>query len=153
MSSDQKESVLELLRRDVDAGEYERIRQEWKTHSIAEDQRDIAGLMSTLTPDCVYEIVNTGDVWHGHGGATAFYQTLLSAFPDITFNLINIVIGPQGVAEEAIARATHQHDWLRFRASGKPVTFNVMIFFPWDRTRGKFKGERIFLDSKAVTNP
>ena len=143
MSSDQKENIRELLRREVHADEYERIRQEWKTHSIAEDRRDIAGLMSTLTPDCVYEVINTGDTWHGHQGATAFYQTLLGAFPDITFSLVNIVIGPQGVAEEAVVTATHQRDWLQFRASGKPVTFNVMIFFPWDPASGKFKGERI----------
>lgn len=91
--------------------EYKRIRQEWKTHSIAEDNRDIPGLLSTLTEDYVYEIVQTGDRWQGHEGAAQFYTELLTAFPDIHFDLQNIVIGPQGVFEEAWVTATHEGEW------------------------------------------
>ena len=42
------ERILELLRRPVDADEYTEIRELWKTHSIAEDNRDLPGLISTL---------------------------------------------------------------------------------------------------------
>jgi predicted ester cyclase len=150
MSHNQKDFVLELLRRDVDPEEYARIRQEWKTHSIAEDRRDIAGLISTLTPDCVYEVVNTGDVWRGHEGAADFYTSLLTAFPDITFNLTGIVIGPQGVAEEAAVTATHAGNWLKFPATGQQVKFNVIIFFPWDPVRKKFKGEKIHVPNWMI---
>lgn len=142
-----KESVLELLRREITPELYARIRNEWKTHSIAEDRRDIAGLLSTLTPDCVYEIVQTGDVWRGHEGAARFYTQLLTAFPDITFDLTDIVIGPQGVCEEAQVTATHRGDWLRFPATGRPASFKVVIFFPWDPERGKFKGEKVYFDA------
>lgn len=41
-----------------------------KVHSIAEDARDIVGLLATLTEDCVYEVVPTGTVWRGDAGAT-----------------------------------------------------------------------------------
>jgi hypothetical protein len=51
------DEVVGLLRRDVTPELHARIREEWKRHSIAEDRRDIPGLLSTLTPDCVYEIV------------------------------------------------------------------------------------------------
>jgi hypothetical protein len=44
--------VRQLIRRDVDAEEYGRIRELWKRHSIAEDARDLPGLISTLTEDC-----------------------------------------------------------------------------------------------------
>ncbi|MFQ5974155.1 MAG: ester cyclase [Alphaproteobacteria bacterium] len=143
-----KDAVLTLLRREVTPELYQQVRNLWKTHSIAEDRRDIPGLLSTLTPDCVYEIGQTGDVWHGHEGATRFYTQLLSAFPDIKFDLTDIVIGPQGVCEEASATGTHQGDWLRFPATGRTVSFTVVIFFPWDPERGKFKGEKIYFDSK-----
>jgi predicted ester cyclase len=149
-STDRKDTVRELLRREFDPDEYARIRDEWKTHSMAEDRRDIAGLLSTLTPDCVYEIANTGHVWRGHEGAATFYRSLLTAFPDITFDLTGIVIGPQGVAEEAIVHATHQGDWLDFPATGRQVTFTVVIFFPWDRERRKFKGERVYFDAGTL---
>ena len=136
---------VEQLRRSITPELYHRIRREWIAHSIAEDKRDIPGLMATLTPDCVYEVVQTGDVWHGHEGATRFYEELLGAFPDIHFDLRNIVIGPQGVWEEAHVTGTHEQDWRRFRADGGPVSFDVQIFFPWDTERQKFRGERVFV--------
>ncbi len=135
--------VRDLLRLPVDTAEYDAIRELWKRHSKAEDQRDIAGLLATLTDDCVYEIVGTEHVWHGHEGATRFYGGLLGAFPDIDFKLTDIVIGPQGVCEEANVTATHEGDWLDYPATGEHVEFGVVIFFPWDSERKLFKGERV----------
>ena len=48
--------VRDLIRRDVSAAEHAEIRELWKRHSIAEDERDLPGLMSTLTDDCVCEL-------------------------------------------------------------------------------------------------
>jgi predicted ester cyclase len=138
--------VRDLLRLPVDSDEYDAIRELWKRHSIAEDERDIEGLLSTLTDDCVYEIVGTEHVWQGHEGATRFYGGLLGAFPDIDFQLTDIVIGPQGVCEEANVTATHEADWLDYRATGEHVEFTVVIFFPWDTERALFRGERVHVD-------
>jgi predicted ester cyclase len=138
--------VREQLRLSADPEEYREIRQLWKSHSIAEDKRDVAGLLATLTDDCVYEIVGTGHVWEGHEGATRFYGGLLGAFPDIDFQLTDIVIGPQGVCEEARVTGTHKADWLNYKATGERVEFNVVIFFPWDRSQKLFKGEKVYTD-------
>src|SRR4051812_5510460 len=115
MASDR---ILELLKRPVDPGEHDRIRELWKVHSIAEDNRDLPGLISTLTEDCVYEVMGTGARWEGHEGATRFYPELLTAFPDIPFDLDYIVIGPQGVCEEARVTATHAGRWLTHEPTG-----------------------------------
>jgi len=136
--------IISQLRRRITPELYKQIRQEWKVHSIAEDQRDIAGLMSTLTEDCVYELVNTGAKWHGKAGATRFYTDLLTAFPDIHFDLQNVVIGPQGVFEEAHVTATHTGDWQEYKATGQPVEFEVIILFPWNMEKEKFSGERMY---------
>ena len=66
------ERVVELLRRDPAEAEYDEIRELWKKHSIAEDNRDLPGLISTLAEDCVYELVQTGNRWEGHEGAASF---------------------------------------------------------------------------------
>jgi len=137
--------VRDLLRLPIDPDEYDAIRELWKRHSIAEDKRDIAGLMSTLTDDCVYEIVGTEHIWHGHEGATRFYGGLLGAFPDIDFQLTYIVIGPQGVCEEADVTGTHEADWLDYKATGEHVEFGVVIFFPWDACKRLFQGERVHI--------
>ena len=141
-----REAAIEQLRRRSDSEEYALIRHEWITHSKAEDARDIAGLMSTLTDDCVYTLVTTGTEWRGKEGATRFYTELLTAFPDIHFDLQNIVIGPQGVFEEARVTGTHQNTWLNYPATGRRLEWNVVIFFPWDPVKKKFAGERVYSD-------
>ena len=61
-------TVLEVYRREITPDLYKEIRELYKTHSIAEDARDLPGLISTLTPDCVYELVQSGHRWEGHDG-------------------------------------------------------------------------------------
>jgi steroid delta-isomerase-like uncharacterized protein len=138
------EDIRELIRREVSPSDQLEIRELWKRHSIAEDERDLPGLISTLTPDCVYELVQTGHRWEGHEGAARFYTELLSAFPDIHFELTDIVIGPQGVCEEADVTGTHRGEWLGVPASGQKLGWKVVIFFPWDRERHLFRGEKVY---------
>ena len=141
MASDQ---VRELLRREPAGEEYAAIRDLWKRHSIAENDRDLSGLLSTLTEDCVYELVQTGHRWEGHEGAARFYGGLLGAFPDVDFQLTDIVIGPQGVCEEADVTGTHEAEWLGIAPSGEHLVWKVAIFFPWDPDKRLFRGERVY---------
>jgi predicted ester cyclase len=141
------DEVVELIRRDLDPVEYDEIRTLWKKHSIAEDNRDLPGLISTLTEDCVYELAQSGHRWEGHEGAARFYTQLLTAFPDIHFDLTDIVIGPQGVCEEARVTGTHEARWLEYPPTGEQLTWRVVIFFPWDRARRLFKGEKVYTDA------
>jgi predicted ester cyclase len=140
------DAVVELIRRDLDRDEYDEIRELWKRHSIAEDNRDLPGLISTLTDDCVYELAQAGRRWEGHEGAARFYTELLTAFPDIHFDLTDIVIGPQGVCEEARVTGTFETEWVGSAPTGERMTFRVVIFFPWDPQRRLFKGEKVYVD-------
>jgi predicted ester cyclase len=143
----ERDEVIELIRREpVD---YDAVRELWKKHSIAEDDRDLPGLISTLTEDCVYELTQTGRRWEGHEGAARFYTELLTAFPDIHFDLTDIVIGPQGVCEEARVTGTHKTRWLDYQPSGDQLTWRVVIFFPWDPEQKLFKGEKVYTDANV----
>ncbi len=149
MQPNLRTAVVESIRRRVDPDEYRAIRQLWVAHSLAEDAHDIPGLMATLTEDCIYTVVNTGTSWHRKSGATQFYQQLLTAFPDIHFDLQNIVIGPQGVFEEAFATATYQSQWLDLPApTAQPIEFAVTILFPCHPKQRLFTGERIYFCMK-----
>lgn len=140
------DAVVELIRRDVDQADYDAVRELWKRHSIAEDARDLTGLIGTLTEDCVYELPQTGHRWEGHEGAARFYTELLTAFPDIRFDLTDIVIGPQGVCEEARVTGTFEHAWLGNAPTGERLAWKVVIFFPWDPERRLFRGEKVYVD-------
>ncbi len=145
--------VRDLIRLEPTHSEHDEIRELWKKHSIAEDNRDLPGLISTLTEDCVYELVQTGHRWEGHEGAARFYMELLAAFPDIHFDLTDIVIGPQGVYEEADVTGTHEADWLGFPPSGEHLAWKVGILFPWDPQRRLFRGERVYTAGLPLRGP
>jgi len=141
------DEVVELIRLDPRQEEHEAIRELWKSHSIAEDNRDLPGLLATLTEHCVYTVRPGDHRWEGHDGAARFYGELLTAFPDIHFDLTGIVIGPQGVCEEARVAGTHQAKWLDYEPTGEFLKWNVAIFFPWDREQRLFRGEKVYTDA------
>ncbi len=154
MQPNVRTAVVRSIRRRIDRDEYRAIRQLWIAHSVAEDAHDIPGLMATLTEDCVYTVANTGTSWHGKPGATQFYQQLLTSFPDIHFDLQNIVIGPQGVFEEAFVTGTYQVQWLDMPApGGQRLEFAVTILFPWSPKQQLFTGERIYFFMKSTVLP
>ena len=144
------DSIQARLGRTFDPVEQRRIKRLWVRHSIAEDRRDIDGLVATLAPDCVYEIVPTGQRWEGHEGARAFYTELFAAFPDNRFALTDIVVGPQGVFEVATLTGTNVGPWAGAPPSGLPVSLQVLILFPWDPVTERFSGERIWFDRGSL---
>lgn len=139
-------TIRQRLTWEVTPESYRAIRRLWISHSKAEDSRDLPGLIATLAEDCVYEIIPTGQRWEGHDGARNFYLTFLGAFPDVHFDLQDIVIGPQGVIEIAIMTGTHRGTWAGIEATGKPVRLHIIIHFPWNPEAQKFSGERIYFD-------
>jgi predicted ester cyclase len=142
--------VQARFRMAFDAAEQRRIKRLWVRHSIAEDRRDIDGLISTLAPECAYEIVGTGLRWDGHDGARAFYTELFAAFPDNTFALTDIVIGPQGVFEAVVLEATHAGPFAGLGPTGRHLRLELAILFPWNPAAQLFDGEQIFIDRQAL---
>jgi predicted ester cyclase len=141
--------IRERLNWEPDPATHQTIRRLWINHSKAEDARDLEGLIATLAENCVYEIAPSGQRWEGHAGARAFYTSFLGAFPDVKFDLQDIVIGPQGVIEITRMTATHRGPWAGQAPSGRQVSTAIVIHFPWDAGSSKFAGERIYYDSRA----
>jgi len=144
-------SPRSLLARRFDPDEQRAIKRLWVRHSIAEDARDIDGLVATLAPSSVYELVPTGQRWEGHDGARAFYTELFGAFPDNRFELTEIVVGPQGVFEAARLTGTNVGPWGGLPPSGLPIDLELLILFPWDPVTRLFLGERIWFDRGAIS--
>jgi len=143
-------TIQDRLTWEVTPALYQQIRALWVKHSKAEDGRDLDGLISTLSPDCVYEIIPTGQRWEGHAGARQFYLSFLGGFPDVKFNMSDIVIGPQGVIEVTEMTGTHRGPWAGMPATGRSVRLQIIIHFPWDPRAERFSGERIYFDRSAL---
>ncbi|MCH8877046.1 MAG: ester cyclase [Chloroflexi bacterium] len=130
---------------------YNDVKKMWINHSKAEDARDLDGLIATLAEDCVYEIIPTGTRWEGHDGAREFYTTFLTAFPNVRFDLRDIVIGPQGVIEVTQMSGTHRGVWAGMEPTRKKVSVPIVIHFPWNVEPKKFSGEKIYFDTAEFT--
>jgi hypothetical protein len=143
-SSPSRDRVLAMLRRNVSSDEHAEIRELWKRHSKATQRHDVDGILATLTEDCLYEYVPEGPRWEGHEGARRFHTEILHAFPGLEFELLNIVIGPQGVFQETQCVGTFMNSWLGREAVGQRCSFTLAIFFPWDPAKKKFTGERLY---------
>src|SRR6266498_4509963 len=149
MATASESSIRERLAWDVTPQVYSAIRRLWIEHSRAEDRRDLQGLIDTLADDCAYEIVPTGERWEGHAGARNFYMSFLGAFPDVKFDLQDIVIGPQGVIEVTRMTGTHRGQWAGQAPTGQQISTLIVIHFPWDPAAAKFAGESIYYDRLA----
>jgi hypothetical protein len=145
-----RDSVNARLGRRFDPSELRAIKRLWVRHSIAEDRRDIDGLVATIAPHGEYEMVPTRQHWYGHAGVRAFYTELFAAFPDNRFELTEVVVGPQGVFEAARLTATNLEPWAGMPASGLPISLEVLILFPWDPESRLFLGEKIWFDASGL---
>lgn len=135
--------ILRQIFRPGEPGLYRQVRLTWQAHQAALACHDLPRVLAAFTADCLFELANDGSSWRGHPGASDFYTLFLRAFPDASFDVRHIVIGPQGVYEEAHVVSHHLADWLDYLASGQRVEFDVVLFFPWDLEQAKFAGQRI----------
>lgn len=116
----------------------------WYKHAVAENARELQTLVSTLTDDCVYEVVPWGLVYRGKDEARRFYRELWAAIPDVKLKLLRHVIDETCLVEESVVYGTHQGEWMRQRPTGNHVEFPLVIFFPV--RDGLFTGEKLYFD-------
>ncbi len=120
----------------------------WQRHVLAENRRDIPGLLATLVDEPQYTIMATGQTYDGKSGVAAFYQGLFDGLPDATFDLQTVTIGEEMVVEESRFRGTHNGALFEIPPTGKFVTFPLIIMFPV--VSDKFYGERMYFDMNTL---
>ena len=134
----------ERLDWEVTQEQYDYIKNLWIKHVTNEAEGNIDVVLTTMTDDCVYEIVETGEKWIGHEGARTFYDTLTKAVPDAVFELLDIAIGPQGVLGIANMRGTQKAPFAGNDGTGQKIFWRLINMFSWDPVKLKFTGERIY---------
>jgi hypothetical protein len=140
---------------EVTPDKYVTIRHAWLTHVAAEErlfapyseaewQQQMETMLSVFSPNCVMEIVPTGDRWEGHAGAEAFYQVFIPSFSDMTWVPQALVIGPQGVLDVVNMTGTLRRPFAGLTSVGQPVHLQWVIAFPWIPEENSFRGETIY---------
>lgn len=142
----------ERLNREVTQAQYDKIKNSWIKHVTEEAKGNIDGVLETMTSDCLYEIVETGELWEGHDGAREFYKTLAAAVPDAAFELLDIVIGPQGVFGVANMTGNQKLPFAGLDECGREINWRLVNMFTWNPVQEKFTGERIYRLKPWVKN-
>src|SRR5258708_4403671 len=120
----------------------------WQKHVLAENRRDIPGLLATLVEDPLYILMATGQEYRGKEGVASFYQGLFDGLPDASFDLQGVTIGEDMVVEESRFHGTHNGTFFGIPATRKFVTFPLIIMFPVVGDR--FYGERMYFDMNTL---
>lgn len=124
-------------------------RRLWQKHVLAENRRDIPGLLATLIENPTYIFMATGQHWEGKEQVASFYQGLFEAMPDATFELLNQYVGKEGVVEESVLKGTHNgKELVGFAPKGGKVALPLTIVFPL--AGDKFWGERMYFDWETL---
>jgi hypothetical protein len=135
----------ERLNWEVTQAQYDKIKNTWIRHVTLE----LAGnfeqaLKETMTEDCLYELVETGEIWIGHQGALEFYKLLSGAIPDMAFDLQDIVVGPQGILGIADMKGTQKKPFAGIDQCGQKIHWRLINMFSWDPSKEMFRGERFY---------
>jgi predicted ester cyclase len=129
---------------EVDRDEYDAIRALFLQHCDRELAGDIDGVLATLTPDCLYELPQTGQRWSGLAGARQFYDQFIAAFPDNSWEIHDVVVGPQGVMSNVTMTAHQRAPFAGVDQVGELVRWRLNNMFPWDSEAKKFRGETLY---------
>ncbi len=100
----------------------------------AYNRRDWATALACCTEDSVVVDEPTGQTYHGHSGWLQFLQTAVSAFPDSTLTLTNVVANDRYVATQCLFQGTHTGPFPMpnggISPTGRAVTVPAAGFFP-----------------------
>jgi predicted ester cyclase len=144
MTAIPRATAEQRLQWEVSREEYDVIREVFLQHCDRELAGDIDGVLETLTAGCVYQLPQTGQRWEGHAGARRFYEELLTAFPDNSWDIHDVVLGPQGVMSNATMNAHQQAPFAGVNQVGQEVRWRLNNMFPWDSEAKKFQGEILY---------
>jgi steroid delta-isomerase-like uncharacterized protein len=117
-------------------------------HVTAESAFKMNETLATLTADCVFEDVPTGEVFHGHEGVRRYYQEWWSAFGNVPSGSRRYVPSGDCLIVETQFVGTHIGLYRGHAASGKPIKLPVAIFVTF--RDGLMSGERFYYDRATL---
>ena len=91
-----------------------------------------------------YELVATGEVFDGAERLGDLMHENATAFPDFRFDVATLHHADEAIIVEGTFRGTHLGTWRGLPATGRRISFPMLIVFPFDGDL--MLGERLFFD-------
>jgi len=124
----------------------ERLVQE---HIRLENAHDLTGLMGTFGDQAAYDDEPWGDHRRGINSVKDYYETLLTAVPDLRIDVVDSHVAQDTIIVEVIISGTHLGDWRGVPATGRKISFPLCGIYTFDKNN-RIAGERIYYDRMEV---
>lgn len=99
-----------------------------REHMEAENAHDFDRCIAAFSHPR-YEIVATGEVWHGHSGVNTLLNDNKKGFPNFRFQPETMHHAENAVIVEGRFIRTHDGNWRGLPATGRKVDFPLIIVF------------------------
>jgi steroid delta-isomerase-like uncharacterized protein len=117
-------------------------------HVAAETAFQMQATLDTLTADCVFDDMPTGQKYLGHDGVRAYYNEWWSAFGNTPSGSKRYVPSSDCLIVETHFVGTHQGSYAGIAATGRPINLPVAIFVSFKD--GLMSGERFYYDRATL---
>ena len=119
-------------------------------HFAFEARDDVAGVLSTLTPDVVHDVVGwpTGPA-HGREAARPFYETLFADLADGEVKSLRRWHGDNFLVDESLWRGTAPGRPFGIEGRGRPLEFRLLHIIEFTEG-GDISRENVWVDLAAV---
>lgn len=119
-------------------------------HFAYEARDDVAGVLSTLTPDVVHDVVGwpTGPA-HGREAARPFYETLFTDLADGEVKSLRRWHGDNFLVDESLWRGTAPGRPFGIEGRGRPLEFRLLHIIEFTEG-GDISRENVWVDLAAV---
>lgn len=113
----------------------------WNAH-------DVDAVLRHYDPQIVWRNIPLEETYRGHAEVGAFLQSLFTAFPDLSFEVLQRIAEGPRIAETWVIQGTHRGNFLGIPPTGKPVRIDGMSFV--QMRDGRFLQDDFQFDAAGV---
>jgi steroid delta-isomerase-like uncharacterized protein len=117
-------------------------------HVQAETAFDMDATLATLTIDCLFEDMPTGEKFHGHEGVRRYYREWWDAFGNTPAGSKRYVPADDCLIVETRFVGVHKGNYRGISATGFPIDLPIAIFVNFKD--GLMSGERFYYDRETL---
>lgn len=117
-------------------------------HLAAETVFDMDGTLATLTDDCLFEDMATGETKRGRDGVRSYYHEWWTAFGIIPEDIRSYNVREDFLIVETRFVGKHQGSYRGLAATGNRIDLPVAIFI--SLRDGLMSGERFYYDRATL---
>jgi len=118
-------------------------------HIRLENAHDLTGLMGTFGDQAAYDDEPWGDHRRGIDAVKDYYETLLTAVPDLRIEVVGQHLAQDTIIVEVVISGTHLGDWRGVPATGRKISFPLCGIYTFDSS-DRIARERIYYDRMEV---